>query len=202
MAHTRADPTRTTTLRQRYVRAMRKRFNKVRSLVIRAVGDLDVFGLNPRQNAIFNNFVSNQLPERQAFRFMTDSQKIEAFNSWFQEQVDAEILSVDVKGDPWTAEYVNPAYRQGSVRAYTDAHADELSDTPDFYCGRRSQFLETAFTGFMPLAGGVACAAFLILQLIAFLHGAHMGIIGRALHHLAAAGRERAQPPLMGNRFL
>ena len=139
------DPTRTTTLRAQYVAEMRRRFRAVRSLVVKAVGDLDVLGLDTRLPQVFN-MVSNALPERQAFRFLSDDKKIGAFNSWFQEQVDAGILDVDIKGDPWTAKYVGSSYRKGSVRAYIDARAGDLNDTPDFYRGKQSQFLESSFT--------------------------------------------------------
>ena len=142
---TQMDPTRTTTLRAQYGADMKRRFNKIRTLVLRAVGDLDVLGLSTNEPMAFNNFATNALPERQAYRFQRDDQKITSFNSWFQEQVDQGILEVDVKGNPWTAKYVDSAYRKGSVRAYIDAHADELQDTPDFYRGKRSEFLESSF---------------------------------------------------------
>lgn len=143
----RLDPTRTTTLRSRYSRDMRRRFNAVRSAVIKAIGELDALGVAPwRPPKVLNQIVTHQLPEAQAWRFRTNAQKIESFKAWFQELVDENILVVDVQGDPWTAQYVHSAYKQGSIRAYIDTHREELADTPEFYQGSREQFLRSAFT--------------------------------------------------------
>lgn len=136
------DPTRTTMLRAQYMADMARRFAVIRRIVYHAIYTQDVLGLRPAVNP----FISvNQLPEKQAWRFQTDSQKVESFNKWFKEQVDEQILQVDVKGNPWTAKYVDSAYRKGSVRAYVDTHKEDLAESPDFYKGSKSQFLQTAF---------------------------------------------------------
>jgi len=121
---------------------MRRRFATVRVAMRKAIVDLDVFGLEERKPLSFHA----EEPEREAFRFLTNPEKIEAFKKWFQRQVDAEILSVDWKGDSWTFKYVESAYRRGSIRAYKDSHVEEMGESPDFYRGRRDQFIESAFT--------------------------------------------------------
>jgi len=135
----RLDPTRTTTLRRQYVTEMRKRFFNVRRAVVEAVGKLDVLGLKARTPITFHQL------EKDAWRFQTDAQKLTSFNEWFQERVDADILQVNVKGDPWTAKYVESAYKKGSIRAYTDVHREALAPSPDFYQGSKEQFLRSAF---------------------------------------------------------
>lgn len=143
----RLDPTRTTTLRKRYMAEMRKRFYKVRSAVIEAIWKLDALGLNKDEpiNLAEQKFIANQLPERQAWRFLTDAEKLGAFERWFQGQIDQNILTVDVKGNLWTAKYVESGYRKGVVRSFSEMHAEAMAEVPAFYQGRREQFLESAF---------------------------------------------------------
>ena len=135
------DPTRTTTLRGQHVAEMTRRFKIIRRAVNHIINTLDVLGLKDTVPVTFN--VS--FPEKQAWRFRTDAEKVTGFNSWFSEQVDAEILTVDAMGDPWTAKRVGSAYKTGSLRAYTDTHAEALADTPQFYAGSRKQFLISSF---------------------------------------------------------
>ena len=140
------DPTRTTTLRARYMGEMGRRFAAVRALAVKAITVLDVFGLKDPKSFSFNEApVIHGLPEREAFRFLAKDEKVKAFNRWFQDQVDAEILQVDHLGNPWTAKYVGSAYKKGSLRAYMDSHPEAMGEKPDFYRGNREQFLESAF---------------------------------------------------------
>jgi hypothetical protein len=147
MAILRSDPTRTTTLRRQYSAEMRRRFFKIRSAVIQAVWKLDVFGLTESEPLTFQQqrLTANQLPERQAWRFRTNKEKLELFQKWFQEQIDENLLSVDVKGNPWTAKYVDSAYRKGIIRSYQETRPEQLAESVEFYRGRRSQFLESTF---------------------------------------------------------
>jgi hypothetical protein len=144
MAILRKDPTRTTTLRRQYSAEMRRRFYEVRSAVIQAIWKLDVLGLSKNAPLTLQQ-INNQLPERQAWRFHTDRGKLEAFRKWFQTQIDEKILTVETTGKPWTAKHVDSAYRKGVVRAYQDTHPEQLAESIEFYRGRRSQFLESAF---------------------------------------------------------
>lgn len=143
---TRYDPTRTTTLRKKYEAEMRRRFYTVRSLVVKAIWKQDALGLEINKPFAFNELISNALPGKQVWRFRTNDKKLKSFQKWFQEQIDENILTVNIKGDPWTAKYVNSAYRKGGVRAYTDTHKEALAESPDFYRGSKSQFLKSAFT--------------------------------------------------------
>jgi len=146
MSLLRYDPTRTVTLRNEYQAEMRRRFKALRKLVTEAILDLDVLGLDEREPLSFNQeLISNALPERQAWRFQTDAQKLGSFQTWLQQQIDDEILSVDVKGNPWTAKYVDSSYRKGVVRSFNEANK-ELDEPLGFIDGKRSQFLESSFT--------------------------------------------------------
>jgi SPP1 gp7 family putative phage head morphogenesis protein len=83
--------------------------------------------------------------ERQVFRFQTTSQKMKSFQRWFKGQVKKEILSTDSKGKPWTDKYVDSAYRQATVRSYTDVHPEAVARSKDFFQGGKDQFLRSAF---------------------------------------------------------
>lgn len=79
--------------------------------------------------------------EAQAWRFRTDASKVTSYRDWLRQQTDAGLLSVDVRGDPWTAKYVESSYKKGIQRAYVDVNKTR----PDFYEGTQSQFLQSAF---------------------------------------------------------
>jgi len=153
------DPSRTTTLRRRFVADMRRRFAKVSKLNTELIVQDDAFGLNTREPTSFNELgnhlvttsdhskaVKNVVP-RQIWRFRTDTQKIQEYRKWLQQQINANILTPvgGISGQPWTSEYVESAYRKGVVRAFTDVHAKELAQSLQFYQGSRAEFLRSSF---------------------------------------------------------
>jgi len=122
---------------------MRRRFRKVEKLNTELIVKDDVFGLIPGQPFQIN--ITNI--ERQAWRFQTNSQKVKTYRKWLQQQIDAEILTPigGISGKPWTAEYIESAYKKGALRAYTDVHAEELAKSVDFFKGSKQEFLRQAF---------------------------------------------------------
>ncbi len=119
-------------IRRRFVAEMTRRFKKISRELWKLVVQDDVFGLSPRILV---------MQEAQAWRFHTDAQKVTAYHNWLQRQVNAGILNVDIRGDPWTAKYVDSSYKKGIQRAYVDVNKMR----PDFYEGTQSQFLQEAF---------------------------------------------------------
>jgi len=134
----RSDPTRTTMLRRQFVADMRRRFKSIAKSVRELVVDLDVFGLSGPVSFL-------QAVSPGVWRFRTDPQKVQAFRDWLQEQVDRKILTVDHTGKPWTASYIDSAYRKGVVRAFEDVRKEALSEGADFYAGTKEEFLRSAF---------------------------------------------------------
>ncbi len=129
------DPSRTTTLRQKFMADIRVRAKKLKGAVRKfLVGD-DAFGLKP---------IKLGLNIAREFQFKTDPEKLSIFQEWFQGQVDQGILEVD-KQPPWSNEYVDSAYRKGAVRAYIDTHKEDLADSAEFFAGSKAQFLQQAF---------------------------------------------------------
>ncbi len=139
----RIDPSRTTTLRKRFMADMQRRFRSVEKANTELIVENDALGLITSEPISFN--VDNV--ERQVWRFRTNPKKLKAYKKWLQDQIDAKILTTigGISDKPWTAEYVESAYRKGYVRAYTDIFAEELASTPEFYAGGKAQFLRDAF---------------------------------------------------------
>jgi SPP1 gp7 family putative phage head morphogenesis protein len=132
------DPSHTILLRRQFMSEMRKRFNVLK----RAVRDLflkeDILGA---KGGLFTQNI-----DRNTFQFATSSAKVAMFRKWLKKMVDDGVLNVvgGTKGRPWTAKYVESAYRKGLVRAYTDVHKKELSGVK-WFGGAKGQFLRDAF---------------------------------------------------------
>jgi len=114
----------------------------IRELLI----DLDVFGLRARPKVLR----LQRNVEAEAWRFATDDQKIIRFREWLQGRIDAGLLSVDAAtGNPWNAEFVHSAYRQGVLRSYIDARRVAIRsgeiDDDSFLGGGREEFLRQTF---------------------------------------------------------
>lgn len=142
----RYDPSRTGTLRKRFMAEVKRRFARLRSKVLTLVYIEDAFGLSPRKGVV----VSNALVTNDRWRYNSDAEKLEFFKRWLRAQMNEDLLTGGTD-DEWWAEYIYDGYMQGAGRAFDDInYFRKLVDTPDrnivdFYDGSRSQFLETAF---------------------------------------------------------
>lgn len=138
----RFDPTRTTTLRRKFMNEMKRRFNIIKRLNVELIVTDDVFGLSEKTTMLT---LAAGFREKQAWRFMTDTQKLKSYQTWLQQQIDAQILSTDATGKPWMGTYVESAYKKGMIRAYTDAHKADLISQPSIFQGGQAEFLRQAF---------------------------------------------------------
>lgn len=125
------DPTRTYTLRRASVAATRARFASLKRDINALVVREDAFGL-----------IANK-----RWRFLTNPDKLTAFQKWLKSRIDAGILVPEgpSTGAKWLTKYVTSAYRTGRVNAYTAAKPD-LAGTTDFMAGTRAGFLQAAFS--------------------------------------------------------
>lgn len=113
---TNIDPTRTTTLRQSFVRQMNKRFASLARLIRKAIVDEDVFGLLITPTVF-------QTPGRRAFDFPRSSEKVSRFMEWLRNEIKNEILQVSVieqvgasVESAWTNQYISDSYKRGVSR--------------------------------------------------------------------------------------
>ena len=113
------DPTRTLTLRRRFEADLVRRFKRIRRDIITSVDTNDCFGLKENNHKLF---IQAAIPQK-AFAFERDSQKINSFMAWLQEQINNEILEIfqgqqigDAVESAWTNKYIQSAYQKGIVR--------------------------------------------------------------------------------------
>ena len=131
------DPTRTGMLRRKFVADMQRRFRLLSKAIQTLVVDEDAFGLEG----------PTILQERQIWRFRNDSQKVKDYRVWLQQQVDGHILTPvgGLADKPWTAPFIESAYKKGGLRAYTDLRAEDLAMAPSQFEGGQAEFIRTAF---------------------------------------------------------
>lgn len=113
------DPTRTKTLRDRFVADMTRRFRVITRLITESVVTNDAFGLN-QQNQPFTLEAAG--PGQ--FDFPQNQDKLTAFMAWLQQQerenifeiVPSERIGAAAAGS-WMNFYIDSAYKQGIRRA-------------------------------------------------------------------------------------
>lgn len=99
------DPSRTKTVRQRYARRLRGGYERINTVVRRAVIERDIFGLE---------YDTLTTPPGD-FSFDRDDRKVEAFVDWLERAQQDEVLSViDRNGN----QYVRAAYHRGLKNAH------------------------------------------------------------------------------------
>ena len=136
----RGDPTRTLGISRKFIADLRRRVRKLMSQVRDFMVDKDALGLFQRTTLL-------TLVGEREFEFTTDANKLSAFNNWFKQQVDSNVLSVPAGSDPskpWTAQYVESAYRRGQQNAYLSTKEAKLAGS---HVGDQTteQFLRSAF---------------------------------------------------------
>lgn len=131
------DPSKTTTLRQAFMRSMARRILALKRGIRKWLVEEDELGLVPRKP--FKLSI-----HKKTFQFISSPDKILAFRQWFQRQVNEGILEVDQREQPWSNEYVNSAYRKGLVHSYLEGKRDLLTDARAYSATER-EFLREAF---------------------------------------------------------
>lgn len=115
----RYDPTKTTSLRNAFARAMSRRFTELIKVIRYAVVTQDCFGLTGR-------FLAYQMtpPGDGAFAFPRTAKKIEEFMKWLESQVEKGLLTVTQYEqigisieEAWTDMYILDSYKRGVMRA-------------------------------------------------------------------------------------
>lgn len=124
------DPSRTRTLRAKFVGDIRQRVRALRGLLWDAIVVKDVL------RAPKSVFLAAANPED--FVFKSDPEKVEEFMEWWIANEDEILLGIEARalrsGAPdarWTDTYVTNAYRRGLVRAQLELAAAGLSQNFD-----------------------------------------------------------------------
>lgn len=143
----RLDPTRTVTLRRKFLSVLQRTFTSLIQEVRTFLVDLDSLGLKHR--APFPKFSSliTQAQERE-FEFLTDAKKLEAFNRWFATQVAAKLIFPDLgtpRDQPWTTEYIESAYRRGLLNAFLASQSQGAFQTAVLGTLTQAEFLRRSF---------------------------------------------------------
>jgi SPP1 gp7 family putative phage head morphogenesis protein len=143
----RADPTRTTALRNAFARDMNRRFAELVSVIRHAIIDHDCFGMGVKMKAY-----QMTPPERAAFSFARSSDKVAAFETWLKQQTDAGILEVrklDQLGtgveSAWTNRYVADSYKRGISRARYEMNKAGMNVPPIEQTGGVDLSMSTPF---------------------------------------------------------
>lgn len=116
-----ADPTRTATLRSKWVADWNRRIKKLQKAIRTTVVENDAFGLKSENTA---TAIAVQLdlspapPNAWAYRWTTD--KVDGFMAWLREMQDRSLLEIVERpgtlrpgGEPWSNLYVRSAYQRG-----------------------------------------------------------------------------------------
>ena len=114
------DPTRTTALRNAFVRDMKRRYKELTDVIRQAVDVQDCFGL--RQGTI-RTFQMTP-PGAGMFAFPRSADKVVAFMRWLQDQIDRGLLEVGEfqqigvgVESAWTNKYILDSYKRGVMRS-------------------------------------------------------------------------------------
>lgn len=121
-----SDPTRTLTLRSKWVADWNRRIKALKSVVLKAIVEQDVFGLKEQEH-----FLQVQedlpVPEPRKFAYRYSQQKVEAFMAWLKEMESRSLLEIIQRpgtlrpeGEPWSNLYVRSAYQRGLEYARTN----------------------------------------------------------------------------------
>ena len=148
MPHTKThDPSRTTTLRNKFAQSLRARFSKLNIDIITSIVTNDVFGL--KRNPVFNpdSLQVNQPIPPGGLSGETDAEKLLSFQLWLQTEIDNNVLGIgiaagiDVAGatvatlpieapGQFLNTFITSAYNKGRARALQEAgKAGILSET-------------------------------------------------------------------------
>ena len=120
------DPTRTTALRNLFVRDMNSRFNEIKKVYTKSILVEDTLEL--RDNEVLITLLEEMVTAGfRAFDFPTNTKKVAGFMNWINRQVDAGILDVrditqigeSING-AWSNKYIFDSYSRAVIRARTE----------------------------------------------------------------------------------
>ena len=135
------DPTRTATLRRRFMADVKRRMAELKRAVVSLVVEEDAFGLSDKRPSF--SLIENR------YQAETDQKKAQKFQEWLAQETK-DLVDPDLDPDQWYLEYIDEAYRTGAGRAFDDTRkaskaAAQTQRGQQLYEGSRRQFLEQSF---------------------------------------------------------
>ncbi len=130
------DPTRTTMLRNAFVRDVTKRFKTVRRNIITSLIANDALGLKTAKSgsSVRLSLKTNEPLPAKAFQFKTDAEKVEGFIKWLTAQTDFEVLGLPpatektlANSSQWMNTYIDSSFRKGLRRGQTEIAKAKLN---------------------------------------------------------------------------
>lgn len=137
------------TLLDRFLSKLRGIFGKAQYDVREFLTKQDALGLKQPSTISYFDRLVTQAQVRE-FQFLTDAQKLAAFNRWFAAQVAARVIFPDPgtrPDQPWTTEYIESAYRRGLLNAYLSSRASKVLQTAVLGTVTQAEFLRSSFGG-------------------------------------------------------
>lgn len=129
MAPQLVDPTRLMVVRARAIADLKRRFKVYTGDIRKKIAGEDALGLET-QTIRPGDFIAAKTRE---WKYLSDEEKIAAF-ALFLLLLSGRTLTGDLPnhpaGTPWTAPYLETAYRRGVMRAYADAKPAVAQDEP------------------------------------------------------------------------
>lgn len=132
---TSADPTRTLSLRSRWVADWNRRIARLKRAIWQSVAANDAFGLREDKSRLGSTLLAQVAtpplpvaqPKQWAYRW--SHEKVEAFMAWLKEMESRSLLEVTERpgtlrpgGEPWSNIYVRSAYQSGLRRAMDEVN--------------------------------------------------------------------------------
>jgi SPP1 gp7 family putative phage head morphogenesis protein len=133
------DPSGTMSIQNAFARDILRRLNKLAKEVRKLVDTEDAFGLRTP---------TGQLTINTRFRFLTDPQKMKAFEEWLRAQIEAGVLTEDPlqPGVPTGTKYIRSSYKQAVTNTYKASKKIRFQPGENtFFDGSLNEFLTQAF---------------------------------------------------------
>ena len=141
-----SDPTRTATIRRRFVAALKRRFKRLAAVIVAKVLDEDAFGLAPRYTMLPE---MNTLTINLEWAALSSKDQASAFREWLATQISVEILTaLNTSESAWWNAYIQQAFEKGFARSFDDMAKAGMFDgslPAHFYAGNKEEFLRSAF---------------------------------------------------------
>lgn len=147
----RTDPTRTATLRRKFQTDLRKRFRKLKKVIIDLVDIEDAFGIKPRKVSPFidqGRPTENvgHVPNRR-FEAKRSDEQIKLFRAFVEDEFGKLVLDADQEDSDelYLRKFAEEGYEKGAARAFDDTRKPREDENLDFFSGTKEEFLRQSF---------------------------------------------------------